>query len=371
VSDSDAAPHDGSSRWKQKIPQVSFTASPSAASASGRGRRAHSSSKRKRASSVDEDSTGGDSPSIGGSSDTSNSESGDSSSSDSGSSSTASSSPSASSSDSSSHRRHSSHRRARRRKHRRRLRDATAEEVLQSSAVESDANHVSKGLRRFLKKLGVNTYRKAIAATLYKSIGDQTPVQWWRNATTGASAASDVRSVNEGLCLAMCLEAGNNAQFIREVVCRRLLGLLLVVRATGPERTAEWAHASALLPLNPLSSVDVTVQKMMDKEARRSWRSTVSYVRGSSSSSQRGRNPRFRRFDTRNGGRFSRANSDADTDGGYRSGSERPRGGAGSSSSRRGGGNGRRNGAASQSGAPSASSHRGSSAAGGSGANAQ
>jgi hypothetical protein len=226
------------------------------------------------------------------------------------------------------------------------------------------ADDAPTSLRRFLKKLGVNTYKRAITASLFESIGDQTPVQWWRNATSGASAASDIRSVNEGLSLAMCLEAENNVQFMREVVCRRLMGLHFVVRATGADRTAEWARASALLPLNPLSSVNIDIDKMVDKEAKRSSRSTASYSRSSSSSSfysnplHRGRSQRFRRFGDRNSGRFSRPSYTADNDGGY----------AGPSSFRRGGGNGRRS---YQSGAPSALSHRGSFAAGGSGATPQ
>jgi hypothetical protein len=223
-------------------------------------------------------------------------------------------------------------------------------------------------LRRFLKELGINTYKLAVTAELVDKIHDQTPVQWWRSVSRG-SAAPDSRSVNEGLCLAMCLEAGDNVHFMREIICRRLLGLSFVVgNVVGRDnRSREWLQASALLPLNAMSSVSVDTQRMIDKEARRAQRTMLSTYASPRSAGGRS-------FGKGRGSRGSLKTEEHNASSTPKSPGHRGGGGGGFGFRGRGGGGGRGGGSGrggSHSGAPSAPAQNGQHRAGGSGANEQ
>jgi len=220
------------------------------------------------------------------------------------------------------------------------------------------------GLRRFLIQLGVPSHRQSITAEMEHSMNGQPPITYWRNATQGLpAAAADARTANEGLHLAMCLQAGNNAKYMREIISRRLLGLQIVLSDTNRPKDQRWQLASTLLPLNGLSSISLPVQQMMEKHARRSRKLSTSSSRsiGNLSSSSRGGSRRGRGG---RGGRWTHSDRDGYNSGGYNSGAERPQ-----SSRSRGGGGGHRGGRGgnSHSGASPAASNRGS-PAGGSGA---
>ena len=351
-SASGTPPTTHSVHWKGGIPSVEGLNLSQSSSSSARHlpRKPRSTSKRKATSSMDEDSDQNDrrekssKESAHSSSDSSESESSDSLSDHSGSSSDLlSSSDTSSSSDSdsdhsprrrSSRSHHSSkHSRRRRRRHHSPKPDST-----------------SSGLRRFLAQLGVATNKRSITTEVLNSMNGQAPVQWWRNIVSGLPSGADTRTVNEGLHLAMCLQAGSRASYIRELICRRLLGLHLVLSSLGGNSGDAWRNASALLPLNAMSSVSLPVQQLMERQARRSRHS---------SSSQSYRGPSFQRYTRRGrggrgrGGHFGGYNSGTDRYDNYGSSTHSTRG--------RGGVHGRSN---SHSGAPSASSHRGSSAGG-------
>jgi hypothetical protein len=353
------SPASPSVHWKSSIPSINFDRS--AATKSRReSKMPRVGSKRKPTSSMDESSSHRNSQSSGESSiSPSDSSESSSSSSESGhtggsSSSTSSSSPSHSSdsdssSDSRRHRRSS--RRSRRSKRRRRPAHRS-----HSSAAEAP----SRGLRRFLEQQGIATNKVLMTPELLRAMNGQTPVQWWRNIATAHSASADSRSINEGLHLCMCLLAGDNVSYVRELICRRLLGLLFVVSASRSGRDDAWTYASTLLPLNPTSSVSLPVQQMIEKQARRSRRSSSSTQ---SYQSHFSRYPRGSRGRGR-GGRFGQSGRD-----GYYSGGDRSdNGGSASSQNNRGTGRNRGRGRGNhQSGAASAPAHRGNSA-GGSGA---
>lgn len=230
-----------------------------------------------------------------------------------------------------------------------------------------DGERPPRRLRHWLRQKGIATSQRFITSELTALFNGQTPMQWWRNLINAFPPGTDPRTVNEGLCLALCLEAGDHVVFMREAICRRLLGLQMVL--TAANKKDAWIDASALLPLNPSSSVSLKTQRMIDKEARRIRRLTSS----SSASSQRSSSPRGYNRRGRSGGRSRHGQGGHRNgyDSGYNSGADRPSGGSGRSNSRRGGGgNGNNRGNNNQSGAASASAQRGSSA-GGSGANQQ
>jgi hypothetical protein len=200
-----------------------------------------------------------------------------------------------------------------------------------------------------------------MTAELDLLLNGQPPVSWWRNATDNLPPSmEDSRSRYEGLVFAMCLHAGNNAKYMREIISRRLLGLKIVLTDSSRTREERWRLASALLPLNGLSSISLPAQQLMERQARRAHKRSDSSSRSHQSTSSRGG---FRRSRRGRGGRGYTSDGDG-YNSGYNSGAERTQ-----SSRGRGGGRGHRGGRGgnSHSGASSAPSNRGSSA-GGSGA---
>ena len=339
--------------WRSSIPSSNLS-QPLPSTPSRRSRRPRVGSKRKPTSSMDEDSSPRSSRSRKdaplSASDASTSESSDSSSESdlSESSSSGSLSSSSSSSRSSSgasprhHHSHSSRAKKRSRRHR--------------SSRQPDST--SPGMRRFLMDMGIPTYKRRITPEVLASMNGQAPQQWWQN-LVGPHTSADSRSVHEGTVLAMCLSAGNNVRYLRELICRRLLGLRLVVTANGNNTTEAWRGASALLPLNAMSSVSLPVQQLIEHQARRSRHSSSHYT------NRRGAYPqRYQPFRGRGGSRGRQFHSNR---GGYHSGAEHSDNRTSHQSSSGRGTRGRGN---SHSGASSASSQRGSSA-GGSGATQQ
>jgi hypothetical protein len=339
--------------WKSSIPSIDFSKSSGVSAKSRRvSRMPRVGSKRKPTSSMDESSSHRNSQSSGESSvsPSDSSESSSSSSDHSGSSSSSSSSSSSHSSDSDSATVSRRSRRSRSGRSKRRRRP-----VYRSHSATSP----SLGLRRFLKQQGIPTYQRLLTPELLSSMNGQTPMQWWRNIATAHSSA-DSRSINEGLHLCMCLLAGHHISYVRELICRRLLGLHFVISANKSTRDDAWKNASALLPLNPGAPVSLPVQQMIEKQARRSRHSS------SSSQSYQSQSTRYTRGSKGRGrgGRFSQSNRD-----GYYSGGDRSDNG-GSASAQNNRGNGRNRGRGrgnNQSGAAPASAQRGNSA-GGSGA---
>jgi hypothetical protein len=335
--------------WRSSIPSSNLS-QPLPSTSSRRSRRPRVGSKRKPTSSMDEDS----SPRISRSqkaalisaSDDSTSESSDSSSdrsesssSGSFSSSSSSSSPPSSGASPRHHHSHSSRAKKRSRRHRR----------------SRQPDSTSPGMRRFLMDMGIPTYKRRITPEVLASMNGQAPQQWWQN-LVGPHTSADSRSVHEGTVLAMCLSAGNNVRYLRELICRRLLGLRLVVTANGNNTTEAWRGASALLPLNAMSSVSLPVQQLIEHQARRSRHSSSHYTNRRASYPQR-----YQSFRGRGSGRGRQFHSNR---GGYHSGAEHSDSRTSHQSSSGRGTRGRGN---SHSGASSASSQRGSSA-GGSGA---
>jgi uncharacterized membrane protein YgcG len=351
---SSAPPLESQSRqsWTQSIPTVNFSSSVSSRSAP----KSHlHSRKRKPTTSMDELSGEGSLPSSDASPSSGDTSPSESSSSDSDSHSSSDSESSSSSSRERSVRLPSSRDSSRRRRRRSQSSSIT---LLRSSRQK-------RALRRFLKALGVNTYKQAITPEVIDKIHDQTPVQWWRSVSRN-STVPDIRSVNEGLCLAMCLEAGDNVHFMREIICRRLLGLSFVVGkdSTKNDRLREWTLASALLPLNAMSSVSVDTQRMIEKEARRTQRSLLSTTGSASPQSNTGRRQKGNSYYIKDEDSGSAKNKQFRHRGNSRGRSSGGGGGGGGGS---GGGGGR----GSHSGAPSAQAQHGQQRAGGSGANAQ
>ena len=346
------SPTPPSVHWKNSIPSIDFSRSVSAKSRRV-SRMPRVGSKRKPTSSMDENSSHRNSQSSGESSvsPSDSSESSSSSSARSGSSSSSSSSSPSHSSDSDSatvsrHRRRSF--RSSRSKRRRRP-------VHRSHSSTSP----SPGLRRFLKQQGIPTYQRLLTPELLSAMNGQTPMQWWRNISTAHSSA-DSRSINEGLHLSMCLLAGDHISYVRELICRRLLGLHFVISSSKSTRDDAWKSASALLPLNPGAPVSLPVQQMIEKQARRSRHSSSSSqsIQSQSTRYTRGSKGRGR------GGKFGQSNRD-----GYFSGGDRSDTGV-SVSAQNNRGNARNRGRGrgnNQSGAASAPAQRGNSA-GGSGA---
>lgn len=230
-----------------------------------------------------------------------------------------------------------SRRRRRSRRHKVRHRHGGSSKSLPSSL------RSSRGLRTFLVQMGVTLNKARVLPEIERSMNGQSPIQWWRNAFRAATN-QDSRVFHEGLNLALCLEAGKNLDYTKEIIARRLLGLQMVLSASERNKTEMWNKASAILPLTSMTSVSLPIQLMIDKETRRSSRSTSSSV---SSTSTDGRN--WRRRDVRRGPYPSGGTGGYNIQGGQRS-SKRPKN--------------------TRSGAPSASSNQGSSA-GGSGAGVQ
>jgi hypothetical protein len=359
-ADSEAfSPTPPSVHWKSAIPSINFRRSATTKSRR-ESRMPRVGSKRKPTSSMDESSSHRNSQSSGESSVSASASSESSSSSSesdhsSGSSSSSSSSSPSHSSDSDSSSDFRRHRRSSRRSRRSKRRRRPPHRSHRSSAEATD-----RGLRRFLEQQGIATSKVLMTPELLRAMNGQTPVQWWRNIATAHSTAPDTRSINEGLHLCMCLLAGDNVSYVRELICRRLLGLLFVVSASRSGRDDAWTYASTLLPLNPTSSVSLPVQQMIEKQARRSRHSSSSSQSHPSQFSryQRGSKGRGR------GGRFGQSGRD-----GYHSGGDRSdNGGSVSAQNNRGSGKNRGRGRGNhQSGAASAPAHRGTSA-GGSGA---
>jgi hypothetical protein len=121
--------------------------------------------------------------------------------------------------------------------------------------------------------MGVTLNKARLLPEIERSMNGQSPIQWWRNVIRAANN-QDSRAVNEGFNLAMCLEAGKKVDYVREIIGRRLLGLKLVLSANERNKPEMWDKASAVLPLTSMTSISLPIQLMIDKQTRRSSRST-------------------------------------------------------------------------------------------------
>lgn len=145
--------------------------------------------------------------------------------------------------------------------------------VIGTSSSLPSSLRASRGLRRFLVQMGVTLNKARLLPEIERSMNGQSPIQWWRNVVRAANN-QDSRAVHEGFNLSMCLEAGKKVDYVREIIGRRLLGLKLVLGAGEKSKAEMWNKASAVLPLNSMTSISLPIQLMIDKHTRRSSRST-------------------------------------------------------------------------------------------------
>ena len=63
---------------------------------------------------------------------------------------------------------------------------------------------------------------------------------WWKNLTTALAQShfADTRTIDEGLCMSTILQALNNTALVEKLICRRLLGLQIVLTTTGNKDVA-------------------------------------------------------------------------------------------------------------------------------------
>lgn len=262
----------------------------------------------------------------------------------------------------SSRRHHSSRSRpsSRRHHHRRTSRRSRSPSPSSSSSSDSSVSSSERGVKEFLKTIGVASTKVLCAPDVTRQLCGQAPSTWWRNATTAFATMqyADTRTINEGLCLALCLDSADNPARVKELICRRLTGLHMVLKSG--DKAAAWRSASALLPLDASSVVSLPVLQAIQQELRKSHKTTTSYETTRT----------YHRSYPHRGGGGSRGRAQNFNRSGYHSNAERSDGGGFSRRQSNRGHFNRPRSNNNQSGASSAPSHRGSSA-GGSGATQQ